>query len=152
MAPGSPFEFTFLDQEIDTLYKAEMRMEKLIRFGTYLGIFIACLGLVGLASFMAEQRTKEIGIRKILGSTRQQIVFIFSREFTIWIAAANLAAWPAAAFILNKWLQSFAYRIHLTVPTFILAGGSVLVLALLTISAQAVKAASADPIKSLRYE
>ncbi|MFC2158211.1 FtsX-like permease family protein, partial [Acidobacteriota bacterium] len=151
-APDFPFEFRFLDQEIDALYQAEVRIEKLVRFGTGLGILIACLGLFGLASFLAEQRTKEIGIRKILGSSQREIVFIFSKEFAIWVGAANLFAWPLAYYAMNGWLQGFPFRIELDFLTFIFSGAAALFIALFTISFQTIRAASANPVDALRYE
>jgi putative ABC transport system permease protein len=150
--PGISFEFNFLDQKIDQLYKAETRMMTLMGYGSLLVIFIACLGLFGLSSFIAEQRTREIGIRKVLGASIFKVCSLLSREFTQWILFANIIAWPIAYYAINKWLQVFAYRIELTIWPFLLAGSSALVIALLTVSWQAIRAATANPVEALRYE
>ena len=119
---------------------------------TFLAIFIACLGLFGLASYIAELRTKEIGVRKVLGASISGIVFSLSKEFLKWIIYANLVAWPIAYYFINKWLQSFAYKINISLWMFALAGGIALVIAFVTVSFQAIKAATANPVDSLRYE
>jgi putative ABC transport system permease protein len=150
--PDRPFEFSFLDDEFEQMYKTESSFSSLITGFTFLAIFVACLGLFGLASFMAEQRTKEIGIRKVLGASVPGILYIISRQFIILIALANLIAWPLAYYFMNGWLKDFAYRINIGIMTFIIAGILTLLIALLTISYQAIKAASANPVKSLRYE
>jgi putative ABC transport system permease protein len=150
--PDRPFEFSFLDDEFEQLYKTESSFSSLISGFTFLAIFVACLGLFGLASFMAEQRTKEIGIRKVLGASVPGILYIMSKQFIILIALANLIAWPLAFYFMNDWLEDFAYRINIGIMTFIIAGVLTLLIALLTISYQAIKAASANPVKSLRYE
>jgi len=108
--------------------------------------------LFGLAAFVTEQRTKEIGIRKALGASVSEIVIILSKQFTKWVVFANLIAWPVAYYIMNKWLENFAYRIELNLWVFVLSGLSALLIALITISFHAVKAATANPIKSLKYE
>ena len=115
-------------------------------------ILIACLGLFGLVAFAAEQRTKEIGIRKVVGATVTKIVALLSMEFIKLIIVANLIAWPIAWYAMNRWLQNFAYRIDITWWVFALAGGVTLVIALLTVSFQAVKASLANPVDALRYE
>jgi putative ABC transport system permease protein len=119
---------------------------------TLMAIFISCLGLFGLASFTADQRTKEIGIRKVLGASVSHVILLLSRDFTKWVILANVVAWPAAFFIMNKWLQGFAYRIGLAVWIFVISGVAALLIALLTVSAKAFKAAVANPVDSLRYE
>ena len=119
---------------------------------TLLGLFIACLGLLGLASFTAESRTKEIGIRKVCGASVAGIVIMLSKQFTKWVLLANGIAWPVAYFAMNKWLQNFAYRINIDIMTFLLSGLLVLGIALLTVSFQSFKAALANPADSLRYE
>jgi putative ABC transport system permease protein len=113
---------------------------------------VACLGLFGLATFNAEQRTKEIGVRKVLGASVSGIVFLFSKEFAKWVLMANAIAWPISYFVMRKWMQSFAYRIPLTWEIFVLSAGLALMIALLTVSYQAVKAATSNPVDSLRYE
>ena len=119
---------------------------------TPLAIFIACLGLFGLASFTAEQRTKEIGIRKALGASVSNIVIRLSMEFTKWVLVANIIAWPIAYFAVDRWLQNFAYRISIGIGTFITAALSAFVIAWLTVGYQAIKAARANPVEALRYE
>jgi putative ABC transport system permease protein len=151
-APTTPFEYEFLDQSFDGQYVAEQRMGKVFLIFSVLTIFIACLGLLGLAAFSAEQRTKEIGIRKVLGASVPNLVALLSKDFSKWVILANLIAWPVAYFAMNKWLQDFAYRIDLSWWVFALAGGVALLIALLTVSTQAIKAALANPVESLRYE
>lgn len=151
-APGKPFEYSFLDEDYDNLYVNEKQTRKLFTIFSLFAIFIACLGLFGLASFSADQRTKEIGIRKVLGASVPRIVNILNKNFIKWVLIANLIAWPAAWFIMNSWLQNFAYRIKLSWWMFILAAVLALLIALITVSFQTVKAALKNPIDSLRYE
>ncbi len=151
-APDYPFEFHFLDQTVDNYYQSVQQMWILFQAFAFLAIFISCLGLFALASFMAELRTKEIGIRKTLGASVSGVVVMLSTEFTKWVLLANIVAWPMAFFAMNKWLQNFAYRISLSWWLFALAGGLAFIIALLTISSQAIKAALVNPVKSLRYE
>jgi len=150
--PGYLYEIHFLDQTIDQLYSSERKVKNIFSTFAFLAVFISCLGLFGMASFMSEQRTKEIGIRKVLGAPILGIVILLSKEFTKWVLAANLIAWPVAYFAMNKWLQNFAYRITIQVWMFVGAGIMALIIALLTVSWKAVKAASVNPVKSLRYE
>ena len=117
-----------------------------------LAIFISCLGMFGLISFEAERRTKEIGIRKTLGASIPGVVMLLTRDFTKWILIANIIAWPLAWYFMSKWLQNFAYRIDMSWWIFALAGGLALLIALLTLSWQAIRAATANPVDSLRYE
>ncbi|RPI76437.1 MAG: FtsX-like permease family protein, partial [Ignavibacteriales bacterium] len=147
-----PFEFSFLDDEFNELYKSEQSFAGLISGFTWLAIFIACLGLFGLASYMTEQRTKEIGIRKVLGASVGNILFLTTKQFITLILLANIIAWPLAYFFMNDWLQDFAYRINIGFETFIEAAVLTLFIAILTISFQAIKAAVTNPVKSLRYE
>jgi len=128
------------------------KLSQIFSYFTFLAILIACLGLFGLASFTAEQRTKEIGIRKALGASVSEIIFLLSKEFTRWVLVANIIAWPLAYFAMNRWLQNFAYRINIGIGTFILAALLALVIALLTVGYQAVRAARANPVEALRYE
>jgi putative ABC transport system permease protein len=151
-APQQPFEFSFLDQDFDALYRAEQRTGKIFGIFAVLAIFIACLGQFGLAAYMIEKRTKEIGVRKVLGASVAGIAGLLSKDFVKLVLAANLLAWPIAYFAMNKWLQDFAYRIDIGWTVFGLAGGMALVIALLTVSFQALKAALANPVDSLRYE
>jgi putative ABC transport system permease protein len=150
--PEFPFELGFLEEDIDRLYGTEQRIGTLVRYGTILAVFVACLGLFGLATFNAEQRTKEIGIRKVLGASVSGIVFLFSKEFARWVLLANAIAWPISYFVMRKWMQAFAYRTPLAWEVFVLSAGLALMIALLTVSFQAVKAATSNPVDSLRYE
>jgi putative ABC transport system permease protein len=151
-APDFPFDYRFLDEEIDGLYRSEAQFGKLVQAGTGLAILIACLGLFGLASFMAEQRTKEIGIRKVLGSSTAGILGLLSKDFLLWVGIANFFAWPAAWWAMKEWLHNFAYRTPLTVWPFILSGGAALLIAGVTVSWQSLRAATSNPVDSLRYE
>ena len=150
--PTGMFHYTFLDASLDALYRTEERLGKIFTYFSILAIFIACLGLFGLASFTAEQKTKEIGIRKVLGAPVSGIVLLLSKEFTKWVIAANLLAWPIAYFVMNKWLQNFAFRISIGIGSFLLAASLAFLIALITVSYQSLKAALANPIESLRYE
>ena len=150
--PDQPFRFSFLAQDIEQVYRPLRRWQTIFGYFALLAVFIACLGLFGLASFATEQRTKEIGIRKILGASVSGIVLLLSKEFTKLVLVSNLIAWPVAYYAMNRWLQDFAYRIPIGVGTFLLAGVLALIIALLTVSFQAVKAATANPVKALRYE
>ena len=147
-----PFEFSFVDETLDQLYRSEERLSHMFQWFAGLAIFIACLGLFGLAAFNAEQRTKEVGIRKVLGASVAGIVNLLSMEFVKLVVVANLIAWPIAWFALNYWFQNFAYRVNINWWVFLLAGGLALVIALLAVSTQAIKAALANPVQSLRYE
>ena len=151
-APEVPFEFSFLDSDLDALFRAEQRFGQIFSYFTGLAIFIACLGLFGLTAFAAEQRTKEIGVRKILGSSVTDIVGFISQDFLKWVLLANLIAWPVAWYAMNKWLQNFAYRIEMSWWIFVLSGGLALVIAVITVSWQAIRAAMANPVEALRYE
>jgi putative ABC transport system permease protein len=151
-APGYPFNYRFMDEAIDSLYRSELQIGTIFRYFAILAIFISCLGLFGLASYMAEQRTKEIGIRKVLGATVTNILLLLSKEFAKWVLIANIIAWPVAYFAMNKWLQGYAYRINIAVWSFVLAAALALAIALFTVSYQAVRAATANPADALRYE
>jgi putative ABC transport system permease protein len=150
--PEHPFEYSFLDGHFDRLYRTEQQWGRIFGALSLLAIFIACLGLFGLVSFTAAQRTKEIGIRKVLGASVSNIVMLLSKEFLMLVALANLIAWPVAYCVMSRWLQDFAYRIELGPGVFLLGGALALLIALLTVSAQAVKAARANPVDALRYE
>ncbi len=147
-----PMEYSFFDEYFADVYKSEIQSEKVFTIFAILAVLIACLGLFGLAAFTAEQRTKEIGIRKVLGANVTNIISMLSKEFLILVLLANLIAWPAAYYIMNKWLGDFAYKTEIDLNVFLLAGLVVLLIALLTVSYQAIKAALANPVKSLRYE
>ena len=148
----SPFEFNFLDETIAAQYGNEQRLGRLFGYFAFLAVFISCLGLVGLASFLAERRTKEIGIRKTLGAGLRDIVVMLSRDFTLWVLAANLIAWPVAWFVMQRWLQNFAYRTPIVWWSFPAAGTIVLVIAWITVSLQTFRAARSNPVDALRYE
>ncbi|MFC2165774.1 ABC transporter permease [Acidobacteriota bacterium] len=149
---GTPFEFSFLDTIYNDQYLNEERTSRVFTIFTFFALFVACLGLLGLASFAAEQRTKEIGIRKVLGASVPGIILMMSREFTRWVLLANVIAWPIAYYIMLRWLRSFAYRSEIGFSVFILSGFMAMAIALLTVSIQAIKAAAANPVDSLRYE
>ena len=149
---GYPFDYRFLDDDFGALYRAEARMGGLFRTFAGLAVFVACLGLFGLASYMAEQRTKEIGIRRILGASIPGITAMMSREFVKWVVAANLIAWPAAWFFMGRWLRGFAYRAALTPLPFLISAALSLAVALITVVSLSARAASANPAKALRYE
>lgn len=152
IVPDDPFEYRFLDEHINTLYRTEQITAEFAAFIAVLAIFISCLGLFGLASFSGEQRTKEIGVRKVLGASVINVLLMLSKDFLKWIVLANIIAWPAAYFVMNKWLQDFAYRTEIEWSMFLIAGLIALLIALLTISIQTIKAALANPIDSLKYE
>ncbi len=150
--PGVPFEYSFLDENFDREYRYEAQMSRLLGIITTLGFVIACLGLFGLASFVVRYRTKEIGIRKVLGASTQNIVGMLSKKF-VWLILGSIAiASPLAYFAMNTWLQDFAYRIRLTGMIFVLAAGGALMIALATIGMQGMRAAAANPVDSLRDE
>ncbi|MBN2091665.1 ABC transporter permease [candidate division KSB1 bacterium] len=151
-APDFPFYVAFLDDTYNQLYEIETRMEKIYQVFAFLAIFISCLGLLGLASFTIEQRTKEIGLRKVLGASMTGIIQLLTKELIRWIIIANIIALPIAYFAMKAWLQNFAYRVTIDWRMFILAGLLALVIALVTVSFQSIKAALANPIDSLRYE
>jgi putative ABC transport system permease protein len=149
---GWPLEYKFMDDEYDKMYKSEIQLGTLFRFLSILAISISCLGLFGLSLFKTEQRTKEIGIRKVLGASVPSIVKLLSKDFTKCVLVANILSWPIAYYVMIKWLQNFAYRASLNIWIFILSGLAALIIALLTVSYQTIKAATANPIDSLRYE
>jgi putative ABC transport system permease protein len=149
---GFPFEFLFLDEQIDEMYRTEERAGQLLRTFAVLAIFIACLGLFGLASFMAERRTREIGIRKVLGASVPRITILLCREFFFLVLLANVLTWPLAYWVLGNWLKNYAYRIPLSPLVFVFALGAAMIITILTVSFQAVRAAVANPAEALKYE
>jgi putative ABC transport system permease protein len=149
---GNPFEYHFLEQTIDQLYASEKRMGKIFFDFAFLAIFISCLGLFGLASFTAEQRTKEIGIRRVLGASAGNIIYTLTKDFSKWVLAANIIAWPIAYFAMHKWLQNFAFKTDMGLWVFVLSATLSLAIALITVGYQSIKAALANPADSLRYE
>jgi putative ABC transport system permease protein len=150
--PKSPFEFYFLDQEFDKLYKSEIRMSRAVSYLTFISIIIACMGIFGLSSYMAVQRTKEIGIRKVMGSTVSQIIYILTYEVVKWVALAFIIAAPLTYYFISRWLDNFAYKTSLPWWIFILSAVIVMFIALTTVMFQAVKAAVKNPTEALRYE
>lgn len=147
-----PFFYQFFDDDFDSLYRSERRIGTIFGYFAGLAIFISCLGLFGLAAFMAERRTKEIGVRRVLGASSMEIIVLLSKEFTKWVLVSNAIAWPVAYFIMKKWLENFAYRTEIGAGIFLASAGLALGIALLTVSVQSVKAAAANPVDSLRYE
>jgi putative ABC transport system permease protein len=152
VAPVYPFEYSFLDQKFDELYKADIRQQTILSVFSGLAIFIACLGLFGLASFAAAKRTKEIGVRKVLGSSIQNIVMLLSKDLLKPVLIATLIAIPVGYYAMNNWLQNFAYRTPLNWWIFVLAAAITFGIALITVSFKAIKAAVANPAESLRTE
>jgi putative ABC transport system permease protein len=146
------FDYHFLDESLDTLYRGEQQVGRIINVFTTLSVFISCLGLFGLASFMALRRTKEIGIRKVLGASISGVVVLLTKEFSKWVIVANLIAWPLSYFALNQWLQEFPYRTDIKLWIFIGTGLLTFVIAILTVSFQSLRAALSNPADSLRYE
>lgn len=149
---GQPFNYTFMDDDFNKIYTAEQRTGKLFITFAVFAIFIGCLGLFGLVTYAAEQRTKEIGVRKVLGASISGIVAMLSKDFAKLVLIASLIAFPVAWWIMNKWLQGFAYRIDIGWWVFVVAGIAAIVIALITVSFQAIKAAVANPVKNLRTE
>jgi putative ABC transport system permease protein len=152
MNPNYPFQFHFLDAEYEAIYLSEERTAKLFAYFSIIAIFISCLGLFGLSSFITEQRTKEIGIRKILGANVSLITFRLLKDFSRWVFAAIVIAWPIGYYVMNQWLQNFAYRINFSWRILILSGAVTLLIAVATVSYRSIKAATANPVDSLRYE
>jgi putative ABC transport system permease protein len=151
-APRYPFSYFFIDEEFGKFYRFERRLGTVFTVCAVVAVLISCLGILGLSSFFAELRTKEIGIRKVLGASVSGVIGMMSRDFVKLVALANLIAWPAAYLIMNRWLQDFAFRIKMNVWMFILSGAAALALALLTTGSQAFKAATSNPVTSLRNE
>jgi len=150
--PGFPFQYSFFDEDYDSLYKAEERLGRIFIYFTVLALVIACLGLLGLAAFVSQRRAKEIGIRKVLGANVAQIVLLLLKEFVILVGVANIIAWPFAYVLMRGWLQNFAYRISISPVIFIIVGFLALTLAVLTVGFQSLKSATTDPVKAIRYE
>jgi putative ABC transport system permease protein len=150
--PNRPFDFFFLDDFFDAQYRSEEQLKRIFASFSGLAIIIACLGLFGLSSFMAEQRTKEIGIRKVLGASIPEVIALLSRELLVLVGVAVLVAWPLAYLAMNSWLRNFPFRTSLNPWIFLVSGLAALAIAFLTVCLQATKAASADPVDSLRYE
>jgi putative ABC transport system permease protein len=152
MNPGQTFNYSFLDADFNKIYSADQRTGKLFVTFAVFAIFIACLGLFGLVTYAAEQRIKEIGVRKVLGASIREIVAMISKDFIKLVLIAFVTAFPVSWLMMNKWLQSFAYRINISWWVFALAGVLTVAIAFITVSFQAIKAAMANPVNSLRSE
>ncbi len=150
--PGFPSEYEFLDEAFNRMYTNEQRMSRILFSFTILAVIISCLGLVGLSSYTAEEKTKEIGVRKVLGASPWKIISFFSMNFTKLVIIANAVAWPIAYAVMQRWLQNYAYRTSIGIGVFILAGGLGLFIALVSVGYQTLRAATANPVDSLRYE
>ena len=151
-SPDYPFEYSFLDETVERMYHAERKLGQALICFTSVALFISCLGLFGLVSFSTERRTKEIGIRKVLGASIPSILHIFWSEYILKIMLANFIAWPIAFFFMSRWLQNFVYRTHLKFWIFLISTAIALLITFLTVSYQTIKTATADPVDSLRYE
>ncbi|MFC1724463.1 ABC transporter permease [candidate division KSB1 bacterium] len=152
LIPSAQFEYHFLNESFEDLYKSEKQLGTIFNYFTGLAVIISCLGLFGLVSYMAQTRKKEIGIRKVLGASIPGILSLLTKEFVLLVALGNIIAWPLSYYFMNRWLQSFAYRSDLTVTVFLFSGCLAFIIALLTVGYQALKAASANPVESLRNE
>jgi putative ABC transport system permease protein len=150
--PTHPFEYNFLDERLNNFYRSEQRLGRIVRFSAFLAITIAAMGLFGLVAYVTEQRTKEIGIRKVLGASFPNILFLLGKEFCLLILVASAIAFPLGWIIMSRWLQDFAYRIKPGISIFLAAGIITILITLLTISYQAIRAAIRNPVESLRYE
>jgi putative ABC transport system permease protein len=152
IAPNFLFRYNFLDETIDNFYKTEQKLGSIARYLTFLTMFIACLGLLGLSLYLVEQRTKEIGIRKVFGASVSGIIWLISKEFMKWVMIAFIIACPLAWYVMNHWLQNFVYRTSIEWWMFVFTGVAALAIAFLTISFQTIKAARTNPVESLKYE
>src|SRR6185312_14720455 len=150
--PDIPFEYQFLDEHFEELYRADSQISTIVGSLAVLAIIISGLGLFGLASYSAEKRIKEVGIRKVLGASLNNIVLMLSRDFLKYVLIAVLIAWPLSWIAVHKWLQDYAYRINISWWVFVMAGTLAMVIALVTVSFQAIRAAITNPVKSLRTE
>lgn len=150
--PDAPFDYQFMNQAFDNLYKDDLKISKLVLLFSCISIIISALGLFGLAAFVAEQRRKEIGIRKVMGATVTQITTMLSKDFVALVLLAVVIASPIAYWLTNKWLQNFIYRTNISSWIFLSAGFAAVLIAVVTVSFQAIKAAIANPVKSLRTE
>ena len=151
-SPGLPFEFTFLDARVNGLYQNDIRAGKIVALFSFLAIFVSCLGLFGLAAFVTEQRTREIGVRKVLGADLSNIIWLLTGQFVKWVIVATLIAWPLGYWVMSRWLEGFAFRTRLQAGIFLASGLAALGIAVLTVSSQVIRAALANPAQSLKYE
>jgi putative ABC transport system permease protein len=150
--PGFPFEYHFLDERFGLYYGPEILARKIFRYFVLIAVFISCLGLLGLSAFVVEQKTKEIGIRKALGASVPRVVLLLTKQFLVWVLLANVIAWPIAYVAMRNWLDNYPFRTSLGLSLFLLAAAAALGIAMLTVGFQAVRAAMANPVDSLRYE
>ncbi len=151
-APSIPFEYNFLDQTFDQIYKSDIKFREAFLVFSNLAIIIALLGLLGLASYSIELKRKEMGIRKVLGSSVSGVMFMLTKEYSKWVIIANIIAWPVTYYLMSKWLQNFAYKVDINLLVFLLTGMVVFILAMIIIGFQVVRAATANPVESLRCE
>ena len=152
MSTDHPFDYEFMDEQFNNLYTTEQRTGNIFIVFAILAILIACLGLFGLVTYAAEQRTKEIGIRKVLGASIPGIVTMIAKDFLRLVFIASVLAFPIAWWAMHKWLQDFAYRVNISWWVFVIAGVTAVAIAIITVSFQAIRAAIANPVKSLRTE
>jgi len=152
VSPGKLFDYFFVDELFDAKFRSEERLNRIFSTFSFLAIVIACLGLFGLASFLAEQKKKEIGVRKVLGATVGEVVRLLSSQFLTLVGLAVLIAWPIAYFAMNAWLRGFAYRTSLSPWTFLASALAALAIAFISVGYQSVRAAKSDPVESLKYE
>jgi len=152
LAPGSIFQYTFLDDKLNSLYANEQRLNKIFETFAVLAIIISCLGLFGLSAYYAELRTKEIGVRKVMGASISNIIGLLSTRFIIWVMIANAIALPVTWFAMTKWLQNFAYKISISPMIFLLSFVVSVLIAFVTVSFRTLKAAVANPVNALKYE
>jgi ABC-type antimicrobial peptide transport system permease subunit len=150
--PSAPFDYTFADEDYAAKFKAEERVGRLAALFSILAIMISCLGLLGLSSFVAEQRTKEIGIRKVLGASVTEMWQMLSKDYVLLVIAASAVSVPIASYFMETWLQSYPYRIEIPIWIFVAASASCLLITIITVSFQVIKAARMSPVKSLRSE
>jgi putative ABC transport system permease protein len=148
----TPLNYTFIEDRIANMYRAENRLQKSLQTFAFIAIFIACLGLIGIASYTVERKTKEIGIRKVLGASVSGILTLLSKEFTKWILFANLLAWPLAYLIMNKWMQNFTYKTNIDLSIFLLTSLLTFLIAIVTVSYQSIRAAIINPVETIKYE
>ena len=152
IVPDHPFEYFFLDEKFDQLYQSDERWSSIVEYTSILAVLIACFGLFGFSALVMTKRTKEIGIRKAVGASVNNMILMLTNEFTKWIIWANIIAWPCAYLVMERWLQNFAYKIDISLWLFMFAGLIALFIAWFTISTHAIKAALANPVEALRYE
>ncbi|MBA4056327.1 MAG: hypothetical protein C0490_16550, partial [Marivirga sp.] len=152
IAPDQPFKFVFLDESLNAQYESEKQAGKVFAIFSGLAIIIACVGLFGLAAYTANLRTKEIGVRKVLGASIGSVVLLLSKDFTKLILIAFVLSVPFSWYLMDRWLEGFAYRINIGIGVFLLAGSTALVISWITVSYQSIKAAIVNPVKSLKSE